>query len=65
MTLNQAFAGFTPNNLDNIKTQEGSSTYYNNRGWIGKVTRLVPGKGFIYQSKATQNSSFVYPTNSK
>ena len=65
MTLETALSNLTPTHLDNIKTQEGSSTYYNNRGWIGKVTRLVPGKGFIYQSKATQNSSFVYPTNSK
>ena len=65
MTLETALSNLTPTHLDNIKTQEGSSTYYNNRGWIGKVTHLVPGKGFIYQSKATQNSSFVYPTNSK
>ena len=65
MTLETALSNLTPTHLDNIKTQEGSSTYYNNRGWIGKVTRLVPGKGFIYQSKATQNNSFVYPTNSK
>ena len=61
MTLNQAFAGFTPNNLDNIKTQEGSSTYYNSRGWVGRVTSLVPGQGFIYKSKASSTQTFYYP----
>ena len=61
MTLNQAFAGFTPNNLDNIKTQEGSSTYYNSRGWVGRVTSLVPGQGFIYKSKASTTQTFYYP----
>jgi uncharacterized repeat protein (TIGR02543 family) len=61
MTLDQAFAGFTPNNLDNIKTQEGSSTYYNSRGWVGRVTSLVPGQGFIYKSKASTTQTFYYP----
>ena len=61
MTLDQAFAGFTPNNLDNIKTQEGSSTYYNSRGWVGRVTSLVPGQGFIYKSKASTTQNFYYP----
>ena len=62
MTLDEAFSGFTPTHLDNIKTQEGTSTYLNGRGWTGRVTSLVPGKGFIYKSKASTSQDFVYPT---
>ena len=62
MTLDEAFSGFTPTHLDNIKTQEGTSTYLNGRGWTGRVTHLVPGKGFIYKSKASTSQDFVYPT---
>ena len=61
MTLDQAFSGFTPTHLDGVKTQEGSSTYYNGLGWKGKVTSLKPGQGFIYKSKASSTNTFTYP----
>ena len=61
MTLDQAFGGFTPTNLDNIKTVNGSAVYYRNKGWKGKVTTLNPGEGFIYTSKSTDSVEFTYP----
>ena len=65
MSLDQAFSGFTPNHLDNIKTSNGSATYYNNRGWKGNVSTLQPGEGFIYKSKAGESKTFTYPSSSK
>ena len=65
MTLDQAFTNFTPANLDVIKINNNTATYYNNKGWKGSVTSLSPGQGFIYKSKASENKTFVYPSNSK
>ena len=62
MTIEQAFAGLSPTHLDNIKTSNGSATYYNNRGWKGNVSTLKPGEGFIYKSKATGEKTFYYPS---
>jgi hypothetical protein len=61
ITLEAALSNHTPTHLDGVKTQEGSSTYLNGRGWTGRVTHLVPGKGFIYKSKAANSKTFFYP----
>ena len=66
MTVTEAFAGF-PNNQDNIKSNGGGQATWNgNAGlWIGGLTVLEPGKGYIYNSKAAGNKTFVFPTNNK
>ena len=61
MTLDQALINFTPSNLDVIKINNNTATYYNNKGWKGSVTHLVPGQGFIYKSKSTTNKTFCFP----
>ena len=62
MSLDEAFAGFTPTNMDNIKTQNGGiAIYYQGRGWRGRVTTLKPGEGFIYTSKASTSQTFTFP----
>ena len=65
LSLDEAFTNFTPTNLDNIKTQNGSVTYYQNYGWRGNISTLDPGKGYIYKSKASSSKTFVFPSNSK
>ena len=62
MSLNEAFAGFTPTNLDNIKTVGGTATYYQGLGWRGSLSTLEPGKGYIYKSNATESRTFTYPS---
>ena len=66
MTVTDAFAGF-PASQDNIKSNGGGqATWNSNAGlWIGGLTILEPGKGYIYNSKAAENKTFVFPTNSK
>ena len=63
MTVTDAFAGF-PANQDNIKANGGGqATWNSNAGlWVGGLTILEPGKGYIYNSKATENKTFVFPT---
>ena len=61
MTLDEAFVNLTPANLDNIKTINGSATYYQGRGWRGSLGTLLPGQGYIYKSNATTVKTFRYP----
>ena len=64
MDLNTAFGNLTPTNLDYIQTKTGGATYYEVLGaWRGSAKKLHPGEGFIYQSKATENKTFTYPTS--
>ena len=52
----------TPSNLDVIKTQTGTSVYYQGRGWRGKASTLTPGEGFIYTSKSSTSKTFTFPS---
>jgi hypothetical protein len=61
MSIATAFAGF-PTRLDNIKSASGQ-TNFNGAVWIGGLKDLEPGKGYIYNSKATTTKTFTYPTN--
>ena len=60
MTLNEAFSGFTPTEGDVIKTWDGLSIYKNN-GWRGTFNNLEPGKGYLYNSKASSTKTFTFP----
>lgn len=63
MSINDAFAGFEAVRLDYIKSATGQSNF-NGMVWVGSVLKnLEPGKGYIYNSKATTIKPFVYPTN--
>jgi hypothetical protein len=61
--VSEAFAGF-PVNGDQVKGKSGSTTF-NGTNWRGNLNTLVPGQGYIYQSKATENKTFTFPTGAK
>ncbi len=61
MSVTDAFSGLHPVNGDVIKSKAGSSIYQGT-GWRGNVETLVPGQGYIYQSKATESKAFTYGT---
>ena len=63
MTLTNAFAGFAVNG-DKISSQTGTSVYTRGR-WQGNISELQPGKGYIYNSVASESKTFVFPANSK
>ena len=63
MTLTEAFAGF-PANQDVVKSKTSSATW-NGQRWVGQLTTLEPGQGYIYQSKATENKTFVFPQSTE
>ena len=59
MTLTNAFAGFAAEG-DMVQSQTVNSRYGNGR-WMGQLTTLEPGWGYIYKSNATGNRVFYYP----
>ena len=63
MTVTEAFAGF-PTNGDIIKIKDGGQAQWNQMAnrWIGTLTTLVPGKGYIYNSKASADKPFTFPS---
>ena len=63
MSVTDAFSGLHPVNGDVIKSKGGSSIYQGT-GWRGNVETLIPGQGYIYQSKATESKTFTYGTDS-
>jgi hypothetical protein len=65
MSLAEAFAGFSTNQ-DVVKGNGlGQATWNNNANrWIGQLQDLVPGQGYIYNSKATVNKTLVFPSGS-
>ena len=68
MSITDAFAGF-PTNGDIVKAKSGGQAQWNSAAnrWIGALanTPLEPGQGYIYNSKATGNKTFVFPVSAK
>ena len=56
-----ALSDFTPANNDIITGQNGSARYFaNSNKWFPESFSLVPGKGYLYKSNATENKTLVY-----
>ena len=60
MSLNEAFAGFTPAQGDVVKILGGGSAMYAGNAWVGGLRNLKPGKGYIYTSKASTTKTFTF-----
>ena len=58
-----ALANLTPTENDIIKTYDGEVATYSGGAWHGTLSTLKPGKGYIYQSNADVNKTFVFPTS--
>ena len=64
MTLDEAFAGITPNEEDVVKGTAGPATYTTQYGWNGSLTGLEPGVGYMYKNNGDP-MTLVYPSTSK
>ena len=64
MTVDAAFADLSPVSGDIVKSQGGSSVY-NGSTWVGSVSTLEPGQGYLYYSKATSVKTFTFGTSAK
>ena len=58
------FCGSFPVNNDAVKSKLQNTRYYHGR-WAGQLNTLIPGQGYIYNSAATGNRTFTFPTGVK
>lgn len=59
--LTEALVNLTPVAGDIIKSSKVSSTYTNGR-WVGGLTKMIPGKGYMYLRNG-EATDFTYPEN--
>jgi len=59
-SLDGAFASANPQEGDMVKNQN-SFSYYTGEEWIGTLTAMVPGDGYLYNSVASAAKTFKFP----
>ena len=64
-TISTAFSGYTPINNDKVTAQDGKYAIYFNGNWIGNLTTLQPGIGYIYSSKAIGNQTLTFQSGTE
>ena len=57
--LNDAFGDFMPMEGDVVKSEFAFAEYQNGI-WIGSLTHFMPGRGYMYCSRRTEEASFVF-----
>ena len=66
MSIGNAFSNYTPMNGDIVKGLGVGQKRWNGTTWTaGTLNTLVPGKGYIYNSKKTTNDTLVFPSPAK
>ena len=60
MTVGEALAAANPQVGDCVKSQHGIA-FYSQNGWEGNLKALESGHGYMYNSTAVKEKSFVYP----
>jgi len=59
LPIDEALSSFAVTDLDYIKSQVASATYYDGFGWYGSMKTMHPGEGFML--KVDTPSTLVYP----
>ena len=59
MPTSEALSSLTPSNLDYVKNQTNSSTYYTGYGWFGTLDSMRSGEG--YMMNIANADQLVYP----
>jgi len=61
LSLKDGLAGYAAQNEEVIKSQDGFAMYDDRLGWIGNLTFLEPGKGYMLYRNQLTDTSFYYP----
>lgn len=64
MSLKDAFADLNPEAGDVVKTRTAFASYRGDGRWEGTLQSIIPGMGYIYNSKAPGVKTFHYPFTS-
>ena len=66
MTLSAAFAGFNAVNGDVVKSKTGNARYTGTSWRASGLTKLEPGKGYLFNSATTTESrTLIFPASTK
>ena len=60
MSVADALADIAPVSGDLVKSKTAFAVYDGTQ-WVGTLTRMTPGEGYMYQSHATEGFTFRYP----
>ena len=60
MSVADALADIAPVSGDLVKSKTAFAVY-DGAQWVGTLTRMTPGEGYMYQSHATEGFTFRYP----
>lgn len=63
MSIADAFADLNPQDGDIVKSKNDFAIY-NSYEWVGTLTALAPGSGYMYYSTANEVKEFTYPSQS-
>ncbi|MBR0048609.1 MAG: hypothetical protein IJP74_04720 [Prevotella sp.] len=61
MSPDEAFADLQPEVGDMVKGRRSYAIFGNRGTWEGLLESIVPGEGYVYQSKADATKTFHYP----
>ena len=64
MSVDEAFSDLAPEVGDMVKSRSAYAMYSSRGTWEGTLQSIVPGQGYIYQSKAADTKTFRYPRTS-
>lgn len=59
LSVTESFSSLNAVNGDMVKSQSQFALYDENIGWVGSLTALIPGRGYMFRSGA--NNTFAYP----
>ena len=62
LPVNDALASLSASGGDLIKSQFQFAMYDKNNGWVGNLTSLIPGQGYMYQASAATSFTFPKPS---
>lgn len=62
LSLKEALAGYDAVEGDIIKSQDAMAMYSGNLGWVGSLTYMESGKGYMLQRQAADQATLQYPT---
>ncbi len=61
LSIATALGGFEPNEGDEIHDEDGiRMASYDGENWEGNLSQLVPGKGYLYYSTATESKMLTF-----
>jgi len=61
MSPDEAFADLQPEVGDMVKNRRSYAIFGSRGTWEGLLESIIPGEGYVYQSKAENTKSFHYP----